>query len=46
MLVAKGGFDAKISLINPSSKYLVYLKGQMNGTNVSMLIDTGATNPL
>ena len=43
MLVAKGGFDAKISLINPSSKYLVYLKGQMNGTNVSMLIDTGAT---
>lgn len=39
MLVAEGGFEAKLSLINPSSKELVYLKGQINYTNVSILID-------
>ena len=44
MLVAEGGFEAKLSLINPSSKGLVYLKAQVNGTNVSMLVDTRATN--
>ena len=43
-LVAEGGFEAKLSLINPSSKGLVCLKAQVNGTNVSMLIDTGAPN--
>lgn len=40
MHVADGGFEAKLSLINAASKGLVYLKGQINGTNVSMLIDT------
>jgi hypothetical protein len=44
MLVAEGGFEAKLSFINPSSKGLVYLKAQVNGTNVLMLVDTGATN--
>jgi hypothetical protein len=44
MLVVEGGFEAKLSLINPSSKRLVYLKAQVNGTNVSMLVDTGAMN--
>ena len=44
MLVAEGSFEAKLSLINPSSKRLDYLKGQVNGINVSLLVDTGATN--
>lgn len=39
MLVAEGGFEAKLSLINPFSKYLVYLKRQVTGINVSMLVD-------
>lgn len=42
-LVAEGGFGTKLPLINPSSLGLVYLKGQANGINVSMLVDTRAT---
>ena len=42
--MAEGGFEAKLSLMNPISKGLVYLRGQVNGTNVPMLIDTGAIN--
>ena len=44
LLVAEGGFDATLSLVSPTKKGLVYLKGQVNGTNVSRLIDTGASN--
>ena len=44
ILVAECGFKAKLSFINLTGKGLVYLKAQVNGTNVSMLIDTGATN--
>lgn len=44
ILVAECGFKAKLSFINLSGKGLVYLKAQVNATNVSMLIDTGATN--
>ena len=44
ILVAECGFESKLSLINLTSKGLVYLKGEVNGTNVSMLVDTGATN--
>ena len=43
-LVTEGGFEAKLSLINPSNIRLVYLKEQVKGINVSMLINTGATN--
>ena len=44
LLVAEGGFEATHSLVSRTKKGLVYLKGQVNGTNVSMLIDTGASN--
>ena len=44
LLVAEGGFEATISLANPTKKDLLYLKGQINGTNVSMLVHTGASN--
>lgn len=43
-LVAEGGFKTKLFLINPSINGLVYLKAQVNGANMSMLIDTTATN--
>ena len=44
LLVAEGGFEATLSLASPIKKCLVYLKGQVNGTNVSMLVDTRASN--
>lgn len=44
MLIAEGGFETMLSLINSTRKWLVYLKGEINGTNVSMLVDTKATN--
>lgn len=43
-LVAEGGFEATFLFISSMEKHLVYLKGQVNGTNVSMLVDTWATN--
>ena len=44
MLVVEEDFKAKLFFINPSSKELVYLKCQVNETNVSMLVDTKVTN--
>ena len=44
LLVAECGFEATLSLVSPTKKDLVYLKGQVNGTNVSRLIDRGASN--
>ena len=44
LLVAEGGFEAILSLVSSTKKCLVYLKGEINGTNVSMLIDTWASN--
>ena len=44
LLIAEGGFEALLSIASPSKKGLIYLKSQVNGTNVSMLIDTGASN--
>ena len=44
LLVAKGGFEATLSLASPTKKCLVYLKGQVNGTNDCMLVDTEASN--
>ena len=38
MLVAEGGFEATLSLVNPTKK------GQINGINILMLIDTLASN--
>lgn len=38
LLVAEGGFEATLSLVNPAKK------GQINGINVLMLIDTLASN--
>ena len=38
MIVAEGGFEATLSLVNPTKK------GQINGTNILMLIDTLASN--
>lgn len=43
MIVADDGFEAKLFFINPTKKALFYLKSQINGTNVSMLIDTRVT---
>ena len=34
MLVAEGGFEAKLAFINPFSIDLIYLKNQIYGTNV------------
>ena len=41
LLVVEGGFEATLSLASLTKKNLVYLEGQVNGTNVSMLVDTG-----
>lgn len=42
-IVREGGFEATLSTINVH-KGLIYLSAQVRGTNVSMLLDTGATN--
>ena len=44
LLVAEG-FEATLSLASPTKKSLVYLKGQVNGTNVSMLLIHGPQIP-
>lgn len=44
VIVPKSRFDATFSLVDPSRKWLVYLKMQVNRTNVLMLADTGTTN--
>ena len=39
----EGGFEAKLIMI--SYQYgLVYLQGKFKNTNISLLLDTGATN--
>ena len=44
LLVAEGGFEATLSIASPTKKGLIYLKVKVNVTNVSMLIDTRASN--
>lgn len=44
LLIAEGGFEATLSIASANKKGLIYLKSQVSGTNVSMLIDTGASN--
>ena len=44
LLIAEGGFEATLSIASPNKKCLIYLKNQVSGTNVSKLIDTGASN--
>ena len=44
LLIAEGGFEATLSIAIPNKKGLNYLKSQVRGTNVSMLIDTKALN--
>ena len=39
MLVTDDGFEAKLSLINPSNKSLIYFEVQVNDSIVSMLIN-------
>lgn len=42
MLVPEGGFEVAFSMISPGRKGLVYLKTQVSGFNVTILIDIGA----
>ena len=44
LLVAEGGFEATLSIASPTKKCLIYLKDKVNGTNITMLIDTRASN--
>lgn len=43
MLAPEGGFEITFSFINLDRKGLVYLKAQVNGSNMIMLIDTKIT---
>ena len=40
LLIAEGGFEATLSIASPNKKCLIYLKCQVSGIKVSMLIDT------
>ena len=40
LLIAKDGFKATLSIASPNKKGLIYLKSQISGSNVLMLIDT------
>lgn len=44
LLIADTDFKTILSLVSSANKSVVYLKCQVNGTNVLMLIDTGASN--
>ena len=42
-MVLEGGFEAKLNMMSHQTG-LVYLQGKLKDTNVSLLLDTGATN--
>ena len=39
----EGGFEAKLNMMSHQNG-LVYLQGKLKNTNISLLLDTGATN--
>jgi hypothetical protein len=41
--VQEGGFEAKLNVMT-HRQGLIYLKAKYKGTNISLLIDSGATN--